>query len=104
MMRRTIAARIRYYREADAEPDVNIAIQPTGRAKERGRTTDPIAWRDEGEPAAAHNARVAKALTMPRTRIMSEFCAEAAAAANTDAANALAPITICFMWHSQLAM
>ena len=64
MMRRTIATRIRYYREADAEPDVNIAIQPTGGAKERGRTTDPIAWRDEGEPAAARNARVAKTLTL----------------------------------------
>ena len=64
MMRRTIATRIRYYREADAEPDVNIAIQPTGRAKEHGRTMDLIALRDEGEPAAARNARVAKALTL----------------------------------------
>jgi hypothetical protein len=38
---------------------------------------------------------------VPRTRTMSEFCAEATEA-NSKAAIALAPIYMCFIWLSRL--
>ncbi len=62
MMRRTTATRMRYCREEQAEPDVNIAFKPHDQAKRHDRKSHPTASR--GERAAPHKARLAKALTL----------------------------------------